>query len=68
MEAISLLMRNRSEMNELVFARIRDITDFGDREKLLVLRPTNEGTHTYRINVQDNSPKGAKFIIELPVV
>ncbi len=24
--------------------------------------------HNGRINVQDNSPKGAKFIIELPVV
>lgn len=32
-----------------------DITDFGNRERLLVVRPTKEGTHTYRINVQDKN-------------
>lgn len=32
-----------------------DITDFGDREKVLVVRPTKEGTFTYRINLQDKN-------------
>jgi len=32
-----------------------DITDFGNRKKVLVVRPTKEGTHTYRINVQDKN-------------
>jgi len=32
-----------------------DITDYGNREKVLVVRPTKEGTHTYRINVQDKN-------------
>jgi polysaccharide biosynthesis/export protein len=30
-----------------------DITDFGDRKKVLVVRPTKEGTYTFRINLQD---------------
>lgn len=30
-----------------------DITDFGNRRSVLVIRPTQEGTHTYRINLQD---------------
>ncbi|HDR67513.1 MAG TPA: polysaccharide export protein [Bacteroidaceae bacterium] len=32
-----------------------DITDYGNRKKVLVLRPTREGTHTYRINLQDKN-------------
>ncbi len=32
-----------------------DITDFGNRKHLLVVRPTSEGTHTFRINVQDKN-------------
>jgi polysaccharide biosynthesis/export protein len=32
-----------------------DITDFGDRKKVLVVRPTKEGTFTYRINLQDKN-------------
>jgi polysaccharide export outer membrane protein len=32
-----------------------DITDFGNRKKVLVVRPTKEGTHTFRINVQDKN-------------
>jgi len=32
-----------------------DITDYGNREKVLVVRPTKEGTYTYRINVQDKN-------------
>ena len=30
-----------------------DITDYGNRKKVLVLRPKKAGTHTYRINLQD---------------
>lgn len=33
--------------------RAGDITDHGDRKKVLVLRPTREGTFSYRINLQD---------------
>ncbi|MDF1573478.1 MAG: polysaccharide biosynthesis/export family protein [Bacteroidales bacterium] len=32
-----------------------DITDFGDRKKVLVVRPTKEGTYTFRINLQDKN-------------
>ena len=32
-----------------------DITDFGNRERLLVVRHTREGSKTYRINVQDKN-------------
>ena len=32
-----------------------DITDFGDRKKVLVVRPNPEGTTTYHINLQDKS-------------
>jgi polysaccharide biosynthesis/export protein len=35
--------------------RAGDITDYGDRKKVLVLRPTKEGTYTYRINLQDKN-------------
>lgn len=30
-----------------------DITDYGNRKHILVVRPTKEGSRTYRINVQD---------------
>jgi polysaccharide biosynthesis/export protein len=30
-----------------------DITDYGDRKNILVVRPTTEGTYTFRINLQD---------------
>ena len=30
-----------------------DITDFGDRSKVLVVRPAKEGSTTFRINLQD---------------
>jgi len=30
-----------------------DITDYGNRQKILVVRPTKEGTYSYQINVQD---------------
>ncbi|MFC2080827.1 polysaccharide biosynthesis/export family protein [Bacteroidota bacterium] len=32
-----------------------DITDFGDRRFILIVRPAKEGTYTYRINVQDKN-------------
>jgi polysaccharide export outer membrane protein len=32
-----------------------DITDYGNRRKVLVVRPTKEGTFTYRVNLQDKS-------------
>ena len=32
-----------------------DITDFGNRKHILIVRPTREGTRTYRINVQDKN-------------
>ena len=32
-----------------------DITDYGNRSRVLVVRPTKEGTYTYRINLQDKN-------------
>jgi len=32
-----------------------DITNYGNRKRVLVVRPTKEGTYTYRINVQDKN-------------
>ena len=32
-----------------------DITDFGNRRQVLVLRPTKEGTKTFRLNLTDIS-------------
>lgn len=32
-----------------------DITDFGNRKHVLVIRPTKEGTTTHRINLQDKN-------------
>lgn len=32
-----------------------DITDYGDRKKVLVVRPSKEGTFTFRINLQDKN-------------
>ena len=28
-----------------------DITDYGNRKRILVLRPTKEGTHTFRLDL-----------------
>lgn len=33
--------------------RAGDITDYGNRKRVLIVRPTKLGTHTYRINLQD---------------
>ena len=32
-----------------------DITDFGNRKEVIVVRPSKAGTYTYRINVQDKN-------------
>lgn len=32
-----------------------DISDYGNRKRVLVLRPTKDGTQTYRINLQDKN-------------
>jgi polysaccharide export outer membrane protein len=32
-----------------------DISNYGNRKRVLVVRPTKEGTYTYRINVQDKN-------------
>jgi len=32
-----------------------DISDYGNRKHVLVLRPAKEGTHTYHINLQDKN-------------
>jgi len=32
-----------------------DITDFGNRQRILVVRPTDNGSRTYRVNVQDKN-------------
>ena len=32
-----------------------DISDFGNRKHVLVLRPAKEGTHTYHIDLQDKN-------------
>jgi polysaccharide export outer membrane protein len=35
--------------------RAGDITDFGDRQKVMVVRPTREGSKVHKINVQDKN-------------
>lgn len=32
-----------------------DITDFGDRKRVLIVRPSKEGSYTYHINLQDKN-------------
>jgi polysaccharide export outer membrane protein len=32
-----------------------NITDYGNRKNVLIVRPTKEGSHTYRINLQDKN-------------
>ena len=43
-----------------------DITDHGDRERILVLRPTKEGTHTYRINLKKKEVLVSEAFFLLP--
>jgi len=47
-----------------------DITDFGNRKKVLVVRPTKEGTYTYRINLQDKNllQSGGYFLLPNDIV
>ncbi len=35
--------------------RAGDITDYGNRKRVLVIRPMEKGTNTYRINLQDKN-------------
>jgi polysaccharide export outer membrane protein len=43
-----------------------DITDFGDRRNILVVRPTNNGTETYRMNLLDKKILESKAFFLLP--
>jgi len=43
-----------------------DITDNGNREKILVLRPTKEGTKTYRINLKKKDTLASEAFFLLP--
>ena len=43
-----------------------DITDHGDRERILVLRPTKEGTKTYRINLKKKDVLASEAFFLLP--
>ncbi len=43
-----------------------DITDHGDRERILVLRPEKEGTHTYRINLKKKDVLASEAFFLLP--
>ncbi|MBA7537978.1 hypothetical protein ES705_30251 [subsurface metagenome] len=43
-----------------------DITDYGNRKHLLVVRPTMEGTRTFRINVQDKNMLQSQGYFLLP--
>lgn len=43
-----------------------DITDYGDRKKVLVLRPTKEGTFTYRVNLLDKNLLQSEGFFLLP--
>lgn len=43
-----------------------DITDHGNREKILVLRPTKEGTKTYRIDLKQKDVLASEAFFLLP--
>lgn len=43
-----------------------DITNYGNRQRVLVVRPTKEGTYTYRINLQDKELLQSKGYFLLP--
>ncbi len=43
-----------------------DITDHGDRERILVLRPAEEGTKTYRINLKKKELLSSEAFFLLP--
>lgn len=43
-----------------------DITDFGDRERVLVVRPKDSGTYTYRINLKTKDLLTSEAFFLLP--
>lgn len=43
-----------------------DITPYGDRQRVLVLRPGNKGTQTFRINLQSKEVLSSKAFFLLP--
>ncbi len=43
-----------------------DITDYGDRSKVLVVRPTGQGTKTYRINLKQKDLLSSEAYFLLP--
>ncbi len=43
-----------------------DISDYGNRKRVLVVRPTPEGTKTYRMNLQDKNLLTSKAFFLLP--
>jgi polysaccharide export outer membrane protein len=43
-----------------------DISDYGNRRQVLVVRPTPEGTKTYRMNLQDKNLLTSKAFFLLP--
>jgi len=43
-----------------------DITDFGDRSRILVIRPTKDGTKTFRIDLKDTSTLASEAYFLLP--
>ena len=49
-------MMTRSQLTVLdAIGMAGDITNYGNRQHILVVRPTREGTQTFRINVQDKN-------------
>lgn len=47
-------------------AAVGDITENGDRQKVLVVRPTSEGNKTYRLNLADKSAFASEGFYLLP--
>jgi polysaccharide export outer membrane protein len=43
-----------------------DISDYGNRKQVLVVRPTPEGTKTYRMNLQDKKLLTSEAFFLLP--
>ena len=46
--------------------RSGDITEHGNREKILVLRPAKEGTRTFRINLKKKEVLASEAFFLLP--
>ncbi len=47
-------------------AAVGDINENGDRQKVLVVRPTNQGNKTYRLNLADRSVLSSEAFYLLP--